>query len=242
MRWACRKSGLRAVRPHFSRLLTCETFSGTVKWKSPNKGVVTVDKNGKLTAKGRGTATITASVDKVKKTCKVTVKDTATKAITYGAFTDLDSWNKAVQIAERNAVGLSGSLVTLADGKTYYTGNIIVDRKVLEYKTVDMKVNDMYGPAKSGSASTKTIHLKLPSKVQYKLHRHNLSNKVNSKNVGRLMASLVESNSITRTQECSCGLECVLSWEIPLPDTDDSFDGNTTIQANSIMTVQRPSK
>ena len=51
-----------------------------VTWKSSNKKVATVDSKGKITAKGKGTATITASTSNGKKaTCKVTVKVPATK-------------------------------------------------------------------------------------------------------------------------------------------------------------------
>lgn len=53
-------------------------ISGTkqkVKWKSSNKSVATVGLNsGKVTAKKKGAATITATVNKKKYTCKVTVK------------------------------------------------------------------------------------------------------------------------------------------------------------------------
>lgn len=44
-----------------------------VTWKTSNSKVATV-KNGKVTGKGAGTATITATVEKKKYTCKVTVK------------------------------------------------------------------------------------------------------------------------------------------------------------------------
>ena len=46
-----------------------------LQWKSSNTSVVTVDKTGKLTAVAPGTATITASSQKVKDTCIVTVKN-----------------------------------------------------------------------------------------------------------------------------------------------------------------------
>ncbi len=47
----------------------------TVTWKSSNKKVATVDKNGKVTAKKKGTCTITATTSNGKKAkCKVTVK------------------------------------------------------------------------------------------------------------------------------------------------------------------------
>ena len=50
--------------------------STTVKWTSSKKSVATVDKNGKITAKKKGTAVITATtVNGKKATCKVTVTE-----------------------------------------------------------------------------------------------------------------------------------------------------------------------
>lgn len=47
----------------------------TITWKSSNKKVATVDKNGKVTAKKKGTCTITAVTSNGKKAkCKITVK------------------------------------------------------------------------------------------------------------------------------------------------------------------------
>ena len=47
---------------------------GKITYKSSNTKIAAVDTNGKITAKGKGTAQITITVGKVKKTCKVTVK------------------------------------------------------------------------------------------------------------------------------------------------------------------------
>lgn len=47
--------------------------SGTIKWSSSNSKVVTVSKKGKLTAKKAGTVTITATLNKKKYRCKITV-------------------------------------------------------------------------------------------------------------------------------------------------------------------------
>ncbi|MEY8426885.1 Ig-like domain-containing protein [Lachnospiraceae bacterium 46-15] len=55
--------------------------SGTAKkvtWSSSKKSVATVSKTGKVTAKKKGTATITAKVSGKKYTCKVTVKQPVT--------------------------------------------------------------------------------------------------------------------------------------------------------------------
>ena len=53
----------------------------TVSWSSSNSSVASVDKNGKVTAKAKGTATITAKVDGVSASCKVTVNEPAKTTI-----------------------------------------------------------------------------------------------------------------------------------------------------------------
>ena len=53
----------------------------TVSWSSSNSNIASVDKNGKVTAKTKGTATITAKVDSVSASCKVTVNEPAKTTI-----------------------------------------------------------------------------------------------------------------------------------------------------------------
>lgn len=60
------------------------TVTGTnkaVSWSSSNSNIASVDKNGKVTAKTKGTATITAKVDGVSASCKVTVNEPAKTTI-----------------------------------------------------------------------------------------------------------------------------------------------------------------
>ena len=52
-----------------------------ISWSSSNASVASVDKNGKVTAKTKGTATITAKVDGVSASCKVTVNELAKTTI-----------------------------------------------------------------------------------------------------------------------------------------------------------------
>ena len=60
------------------------TVTGTnkaISWSSSNSSVASVDKNGKVTAKTKGNATITAKVDGVSASCKVTVNEPAKTTI-----------------------------------------------------------------------------------------------------------------------------------------------------------------
>ena len=67
--------------------------SKKVKWKSSNKKVATVNSKGKVKAKKKGTATITAKVGGKKYKCKITVKKASkikagNYTLEYGKYTD----------------------------------------------------------------------------------------------------------------------------------------------------------
>ncbi len=57
---------------------------GKVKWTSSNSSIATVNSYGKVTAKEPGTTTITASVNGIKSTSKVTVLKLSSKKLTLG--------------------------------------------------------------------------------------------------------------------------------------------------------------
>lgn len=79
------------------------------------------------------------------------------------------------------------------------------------------------------------MYLNLPDKVKYTLHRHNLKNNLNEKGVGRIMAGLVD-KQIVWTQECGCGYESVLTWDIPIEKPEKLTDGETYIvYTNSLV-------
>ncbi|MBR6219473.1 MAG: Ig-like domain-containing protein, partial [Clostridia bacterium] len=62
--------------------LKLNNASGKVAWKSNKKGVAAVTGKGKVTAKKKGTATVTATCGGKKYTCKVTVKPGLTMSST----------------------------------------------------------------------------------------------------------------------------------------------------------------
>lgn len=197
--------------------VSTKNTSGKVSWKSSNNGVVIV-KDGKITAKGRGTAIITATVSGVSASCNVTVNDTSVKTVTY-SFSTLDEWKNAVNKKERELV-FGGNVNVTADGKTFYTGNIIVKRKINSYKKIKLKVS------LNTPGYYKTIYLQLPSKVTYTLHRHNLKNDMSSSTIGKLIVGLMN-QQVVWTQTCSCGFENVLTWDIPIPDQKKVEEGYT---------------
>lgn len=67
-----------------------------VTWTSSKKSIATVNKDGKVTAKKEGTATITATVNKKKYTCEVTVFKA--QKLSYGDVTYVipKDWNSTV--------------------------------------------------------------------------------------------------------------------------------------------------
>lgn len=70
----------------FTILEPVEAKNNVVTWTSSNEKVATVDKNGNVKAISTGTANITATVDKLKATCKVTVA-VETTSVTLSART-----------------------------------------------------------------------------------------------------------------------------------------------------------
>ena len=61
------------------RLTVKSTSKSIPKWKSNKKSVATVDSNGLVTAMKNGVAFITATVDGVAKSCKITVRKPTVK-------------------------------------------------------------------------------------------------------------------------------------------------------------------
>ena len=150
----------------------------TVTFKSDNTTVVTVDANGKVTAKAAGTARITASYGNVSATCTVTVKNPTVKA-TLTASTIYVKGTTSKATVKVSATGVTGT----AKYTSSNTGVATVDAKgvVTARKAGTARITVTYGNGSATctvtvknaalklSASTKTIYTKgTPSTVTVK--------------------------------------------------------------------------
>ena len=133
------------------------TDNKTLTWSSSNKKVATVDQNGKITAIGAGTATITVKTTNGKKaTVKVTVSKINAKKAKITAIKDQTQTGKALKPAVE--VKLNGKV--LKNGTDYtvtYKNN-----KNAGKATVTVKFKGNY------TGSVKSTFLIIPSKVAIK--------------------------------------------------------------------------
>lgn len=120
-----------------------------VKWTTSNKKIATVNKNGKVSAKKVGRATITAKIGKKKYRCKVTVKNPSTARISntralilegetlrlemFGTKSKVKWYSSNKQIATVNKYGRVSAkkpgkvTITAKVGKKVYKCNLTVD-------------------------------------------------------------------------------------------------------------------
>ena len=106
--------------------------TNTVKWSSSNKTIATVSTKGKVTAKKKGTATITALVNSKRYTCKVTVKTAATSTATV-----TPTPTPTTDIAEAALEDIAG--MTLGDLKKSFT---------LTVETKGLSADELYSKGK----------------------------------------------------------------------------------------------
>lgn len=95
------------------------TDDKTVAWSSSDETVVVVDKNGVITAKGKGTATITATVGSLSAELKVTVTDIPLESIAF------DKVIEEMEVGETKTLGI------------IYNPENTTDEKTVEWSTSD---------------------------------------------------------------------------------------------------------
>ena len=201
-------------------------LQGTVRWHSSNNSVVKVDSKGNVKAIGSGTAEITASINNYKMKCKVSVSDKSYKTITINPIS-LEDWKKKIDKVESSMIGYP-SYFNLSNGQKINTSRIILNRKILEYKTLTDRIPEfVQGP--NAQVRYKTIKVKVPIKIKYTLHKHSLNNDSSAEAVGKFLYGAVNQNVVVLQQKCSCGLKCELSWQMPLEEFNTVATGNTYI-------------
>ena len=123
---------------------------------------------------------------------------TTYKTVTLGSFSNIDQWKKQMQYAEQRVVGFPKISYNLSDSLTNY-GKMITGKTVLKYKTVPV-VHYEYG-------KKVTTRYKLPSKVRFKLHEHDIKQTV-----------WFDFTNLSITQTCACGESSQVQWEVPYPE------------------------
>ena len=136
-----------------------------------------------------------------------------TKIININA-SSFEDWAEKIKFEERSLAGIP-NIISNTNGTYQYNGNIIIDRVILEYSKINMKI-----PYKQGvglPSEYKSITINVPSKIQYTLHRHKMENNMNSTFWGSFLSGLVD-QKIVWTQSCKCGYQNQLEWVIPVDD------------------------
>ena len=143
-----------------------------------------------------------------------------TTTITLGDFSTFDGWRKNMQAAERS-VTFGGRWNTNPSGNTYYNGKMIIGMSILSYKTIYAKVSI------NTPGYYKTIKVRLPNKIKFKLHSHNTS-----------MGMWFDFSALNFWQTCSCGYRDEWKWDIPYFTTTVSPDGVWQNQDSILNAIQ----
>ena len=187
------------------------------KWKSSNKNVVTVSSKGKVKAKEKGNASITAKVGKKKYTCKITVKD---KAIELQSIS-LNITSLHMKSGEQNSLSVTYTPINTTDDKTVQwstsdssivsvdsNGNLSALREgnATIIATVGRKkASCVVSVKKTGAISD--IYLSLEFNKSYKLSLKN-ANVKSWKSVKPNVASVTDDGTVTAIEPGNTDITC----------------------------------
>ena len=163
------------------------------KWSSSNKKVATVSSKGKVTAKKKGTATITAKIGSKKYKCKITVKNPGLnrtnltlyrghtyKLKLYGVSGKIKWSSSNTRVATVNSKGVvtpgksvGYTTITAKNGSKKYTCKVFVKLPYIseysiglyEKESYKLKVNGAIGTVKWYSSNTKVAKVDKTGKV-----------------------------------------------------------------------------
>lgn len=123
---------------------------------------------------------------------------TTYKTVSLGSFSTFDDWKEKLNYAQMSAIGFT-NFAPNASGEMVCYGNMIVGAEIIESKAISYTI-DLYG-----KKVTKTVEL--PSKIKFKLHKHDTKQMV-----------WFDFTNLTITQYCECGDWRQMQWEVPYPD------------------------
>ena len=142
--------------------LKLNNAKGTVKWKSSKKAVATVSSKGKVTAKKKGSATITATNGKKSYKCKITVKKGLT--VSAGSVEVANGKSKTVTVNQK----VKGKLTIKTSNAKVATAKWKSDPKVGKNTLVIRAVGPGSATLTITNAATKeslTVKVKVPNSV-----------------------------------------------------------------------------
>lgn len=125
---------------------------------------------------------------------------TSYRTVTLGSFSTIDQWKRQMQYAEQSVIGFSRLSYNLQGNLTNY-GRMITGKTVLQYQVIKVRYKQF--------GKTKIVKVKLPKKVKFKIHKHNIQQTV-----------WYDFSNLTVSQSCRCGEYSQIQWEMPYPEED----------------------
>ena len=131
---------------------------------------------------------------------------------------DFETYMADLERADRDALPIaSNAFILNANGESEYRGYMIVEKKVIATKTIQVEVPTGEMGAIGQPSPTKMKEYEVPWKIEYTLHKHEVENKMTASAVGRFLSGIVGLQWV-HTQSCACGYESVITWDLPLDD------------------------
>lgn len=156
------------------------------------------------------------------------------KTVTLSDPKSVADWVKQIKAKQGSVCGFA-NYGTLPDGKTVNLGTMIVGVEVLKTKvfTIDYPLP---GPPVNGKSPTIKRKVKLPTKIRYKTHKHNIDLRSTSQFWGNLIRGAAQLKAVG-TFSCPCGLNYTVEWALPVDDNYLNAVGNVR-QANYNLSIQ----
>ena len=156
------------------------------------------------------------------------------KTVTLDDPKSVDDWIKQIKKKQGSILGFANFQNT-PDGEKVNMGSMIVGVEVLKTKTLTIDY-PIQGPTYNGKSPTVKRKVKLPVKLKYKIHKHNVDLYSTSQFWGNLIAGATELKAVA-TYSCPCGLNYTVEWQLPM-DLDYLNAANGVSQTSYSLRLQ----